>query len=856
MKKLTTSTLEDIGKYKDKTIRLASFYAKSDFECLTDSISRASYSDSESDLLLAIEKDINKTAKEIEGVSKLLQTTNAEGIITGASGEPNIKDIFGENVNLDAASGEMILSLGSIKLDVHEPQTKEQIKDLLFKAIFNETTAGFKVIKSHVNNAYTMNESDVETEEEAIRYLAELPLRDKYNPIIKKIKAIKKSYETTRAEYTEGNDSKVNKYDSLNIIDRQITGSRAMVDSIAKASSHVSTESIIQSSSKHNDEDLKILQSMIKDNEYISDVEIDPDVDVKKIIDLVSQVEGLKLNLKKDFTLKARKLGNYKAKGLCMPQSSIVALNVDSPSSLIHELTHLADLTNDNLKDSPEREIMIQKYVAKIDTSNVEGGAVSYYTSPMEVIARLGEVSYLLNKYDYQGEQFSEFAERVRQEEGESKEMQVAKPIDQYVRNSNIYFGFGTDDLTAQEMIQIKEYYQKYWGVNSEIVENKNVISRDDEERFSPSRRKRNFKKKATYEPTVFSNITKDTVVSSYEKAGETGLMEKMVFAEKMLVNMRNLHRTRSRIRGDEVHRQFRTIEKLFSHIEETGSQEERKEAFKILTINSGSYQLPNVAFLDRLTESFPPDKMKELYEEVTYEALDMRSGTMIVRQPEGAADYLNEYGKKVGNRMIIGLQMDYLRNCTTDDIGEIIKDIKPNTKAFYEIILLRLSLCKDDECKSELKELLTKEGLINIFRNDRVDVIRSLLSSRVRSYLASTTDSYSLNSGSKIGEVATSMHAEMKAYIPDSDWKDLYYLDDIDKLTEDAIAAAKERYVEEHIYDGQEQNLKENYIFNEVLREVRDDIGDNPIAKGPLFTKIKANKATDSKAQSGAKDI
>jgi hypothetical protein len=99
-------------------------------------------------------------------------------------------------------------------------------------------------------------------------------------------------------------------------------------------------------------------------------------------------------------------------------------------------------------------------------------------------------------------------------------------------------------------------------------------------------------------------------------------------------------------------------------------------------------------------------------------------------------------------------------------------------------------------------------------------------------------------------------MHAEMKAYIPDSDWKDLYYLDDIDKLTEDAIAAAKERYVEEHIYDGQEQNLKENYIFNEVLREVRDDIGDNPIAKGPLFTKIKANKSTDSKAQSGAKDI
>lgn len=848
MKKLTTSTLEDIGKYKDKAIRLASFYAKSDFECMTDNISRASYDDSGYDLLVAIEKDITKTAKEIEGVSKLLQTTDSNGVIVGATGEPNVNDIFKENINFDS-DGNGILTLGSISINIHNPLGKDEIKDLLFKSIFNIGTAEFKSMKSGIRDAYTMNESEIDSEEDAIKYLAELPIRDRYKPILEKIKSIKGDYESTRAEYANVKDGERNKYDSLNIIDRQITGSRAMVDSIAKASTHVSSESIIQASSKHNKEDLDILRSMIVDNEYISDVEIDPDVDVNKMIDLVSQIEGLKLNIKKEFTLKARKLGNYKAKGLCVPQMSIVALNVDSPSSLIHELTHLADLSNEDLKNSSDREIMAQKYSNKIDTSKVDDSMTAYYTSTAEVMARLGEISYILNKYDYKGESFSVFAEMVRLEEGESKDMQVVKPIDQYIKNQNVYFGFGSDDLTPQEMMQIKNYYQKYWGVNSEIVESKNVISREDEEKFSTTHRKRNFKKKKIYEPTVFSNITRDTVVSSYERAGSTGLMEKMVFAEKILVNMRNLHRSKNRIRGDEVHRQFRTIEALFSHIEKSGSQEDREEAFKILTKNSGNYQIPNIAFLERLTESFPANMMKDLYEEATYEASDGRSGTMVVRQPEGAADYLNEYGKKVGRRMITGLQMDYLRNCTTDDIGRIIKDIKPNTKAFYEIIFLRLSLCKDSECQLELKELLSSEGLINIFKNDRVDVIRQLLSSRVGSYLSATTDTYSVGgNGDALAEEANSIRAEMESYRPDASWKDLYYLDNIDELIDDSIATTMEKYLDGSIYAGQEKNIKENYIFTEVLREVRNDIGDSNISNGPLFKKHSEKQVTKNK--------
>jgi hypothetical protein len=824
MKNLNTQTLENIRKYESDLLKLASFYSQSELPCYIPKISKIQPGALEKDIISAFISDIKTTSGIIHKSTKLLNTTK-NGVIEGADGKPNIKDIFPES-NTEHGT----VQFGNINIDTDKVYDLEEITEALTKSILNISFNELQNAQKTISKAFTIQKSEITSEEEAIVYLAEKPTRVKFEQILNKIKKIQEDSEENRTNYTKNTTG--NKYENINLIDRGILNSkvdgktiipRAMVDSIIQTSTHVSADTIFQSSKKHHQNDVKDIQSELKNNKYLSDIEIDPSADPKKVLDLLRQIRELKLNLPQNFTLKVRKLGNYKASGMCMPQSSIVAIDIDKPSSLIHELTHLADLTNDYLTSSEQRKVMTAEFTSKIDASTLPPGKSGYFTSENEVIARLGEISFLLNKFNYNGGSFSSFRKKVLSEQKTDNTMCVVKPIDTYIGNSNIYFGFG-GDLDEKDLMNIKKYFQSYWGVDKPIKEKLEIFTATDIKKIKA---KPKFKKTKAYTPTSFSNITKDTVVESYIASEEEDVLPKMVFAERILENMNKLHRTKKRISGDEVYRQFETVNALFEHIQKTGTKDEQREAYIILTKYSGSYYLPNMATLESILENFPGEKAKELYTHETY--TNSQGLDYLIKDYQPATAYLNEYGERVGNKMITKLRLDYLKGSDTEDISSIIKEIQPSKKAFYETILFKQELCNDKKSLDELKSLLKKEKLLNIFKSDRVELIGKLLSSKVGSFIPATYPTIKSEHKEVLEKSYNAFNEKHK--LEGDTTQNVFY-----NLNNKAIC---NDIVENYLYSinpsadiaeisSLNESLFRNYFFNDLLRSMRNGM-DSP---------------------------
>jgi len=742
-------------------------------------ISRLPPSATELERFEAIEKDINKTADFISKSSKLLLTTDVEGVIQEADGKPNIEDIFGSNYDPESKK----IQLGSIEIEAGRGLSKDEAKKLLMTGIFGITSNQFSAIKKQTKKVYTLVKDDIQTKEDAIMYLAELPLREQHRPILEKIDSIKEEAELVRTKYID--KEKKNKFEALNLIDRQITGTRAMIDSITKASTHVSTAEVHQKASRHSDEDLQQLEDAVKNNQYISDVEIDADADVLKVVNLINQIKNLKLNLDTDFTLKVRKLGNYKAAGICVPAQNIVAVNIDRPSSLIHELTHLVDLTNETIKGSDQRSILIEKFRGKLSLDD-HAGKQGYYSSDEEIIARLGEISYLLNKFNYNGGDFKDFIASTQDLEENDESMCVVKNLSTYMSNADIYFGIGKDGvLEEKDLLEIRDYYKTYWGVDKDYVAETKIYTQEDREKYARSN-KNTRKNKAVFTPTSFSNITENTVVESYKCAKTEGVMDQNEFAKDILVNMKHLFRSKKRIRGEEVSRQFRTVDNLYRSIIESGDDSDKVDALISLMEHTGSYYLGATSALSKHLENLPLDEAKDLYSEMTYtnsEGIEYPKN-----EKSDATDYLNDYGQRSAKKMTSLLTCDLVKDLNADSINEVLDHLKPNTKAFYELVLIRQELATDEQ-NDLLKMHLKDKGWLSLFKFDRVGLLGKRLSMRYRSLMTVSEIPLNAQEKSMVYDAYKTIVSEFKEYRGEEVTViDLCELDNLDQIMSDEI--------------------------------------------------------------------
>ena len=648
MRKIDTNTLLDFKRYKDKMTRIVAFFSHSEQKLLTDNLSKLDGDVQPSLLLSAFEKDLNKTVDFISKTMILLGSVQ-DGKITALPDSPRVSDVFG--ASYDKVKNAVNLAGLSLPIGNTLYTEKPLVKDELLNKLLGIDQDTFKIYKKNIDSVFSKKHSDVNSESDAIQYLSQVPHRKKYNELMNKIQDLLSDFNDVRLEYFKNSESK-NKYNLLNFVDREVLGTRAMVDSITKSSTHVSNDSVFQISKAHKKE-LKSLQEAMSKNAFLSDVEIDPDADISKVVDLLNQMDGLKLNLNSDYTFKVRKLGNYNASGLCLPAMNIVSVDLNSPSSLIHELTHLVDLTNKDIKNSQAREDLVLKYRSKLDLSESVGNKVDYYSSSAEIVARLGEISYILQKFNYQkGESISDFISRVRTEEKVDSNMVVVKSIDDYISSPGIYFGFGTDKLSGDDLLELKSYFESYWGVDKEPVFNNDFKVRSDFEKNVSKKIKKTAR--SSFEPTMFTYITEDTVIDSYDLSKTEGLIAPEIFVDKVVENMSLLHRTKKTIRGEEVHRQFRTVDSLLQKINESDDFKAKSSAITSLFKGMGLNKLYRASDASKFYSAVNKnglDDNKELmdrdYHEVeTWTSKDLK---LDLKEPLlESYQYLNSLGQEI----------------------------------------------------------------------------------------------------------------------------------------------------------------------------------------------------------------
>jgi hypothetical protein len=481
----------------------------------------------------------------------------------------------------------------------------------------------------------------------------------------------------------------------------------------------------LQTSNKHK-ADIPALQEAMKANKYLSDVEVDSNADITKITNLVEQIKDLELNIDDQFTLKARKLGNYKAHGLCIPSMNIVAIDIKSPSSLIHELTHLVDLTNKSIFEDPSRIAFIDKYRDKIDQDILPPGKQGYFACDNEIIARMGEISYLLKLYDYQGEDFNEFADKVRKEEGNISDICVVKSIDSYLQNSNIYFGIG-EKLTPEDLLEIKSFYSAYWGIGSKPV-NKIPIS------ISPVQKKSSkysrFKAPSKFVPTSFSDFTDKSIVSSYLHSKNTDLINPDLFVSRIIENMKHLHRNKKRISGDEVIRQFNTVSNLVLHVFDNEESSSRINTFISLIESGSTFNFSTPGQLAHVLKGHPNEKSLL----VSATSTSPNGFDSIAMRGECSYDYLNKYGQDLAEKNSYLLQIPFLKSASTSEFNAILDEVGLNSRAYYEAVFMRADLVKSDkELFPALVDKLKKDNSLALFSNQNTIFLANSLGSKFR---------------------------------------------------------------------------------------------------------------------------
>ncbi|WP_405315992.1 hypothetical protein [Faecalibacillus faecis] len=147
----------------------------------------------------------------------------------------------------------------------------------------------------------------------------------------------------------------------------------------------------------------------LKDFSY---VELDQDIDIGKFRILENEWRKLREQLKYPFDkapeLRFRKLGQHKATGLYYPTFNCICIDIDNPSSFVHELSHYFDYTAKNTNLSLDYDFMpiakiyedrIRQYIKnnENETSKYLKNKLDYFLTPTEIFARMAEV-YWVNK--------------------------------------------------------------------------------------------------------------------------------------------------------------------------------------------------------------------------------------------------------------------------------------------------------------------------------------------------------------------------------------------------------------------------------------------------------------------------
>lgn len=394
---------------------------------------------SRSEVLEGLKKDIDKTAGNILRAQPIIHSIK-NGVVTEFDSIYNsVEEVFGSCYDKEKE----IITLSGISFDLNNSQyyTKSDMSEQILKNLFDierkELSAVLKTLSK-----YEAVKTDIER---AILYPSTI-LADE---IISKVAAEDVKFESFRKEMSNTEKEEFDK-----------TFKRTGVTGVIQNSTYIDAKGVKQLAPSHKQQDTIKLVNLLASGslKYIEAVEVDGDGSLEKMTNLVKQIEELKLNTSVKFTLKARKLGNLKARGVFFQNQLIVAEDIRDTSAIIHEIGHLIHLTR--FEENKFVNYMIDKLTPMIEFDDeISPAKENYYKKPTEVVARACEIAGLFAK-----------------EEGrlviDDSNFEIIKSREFYTQYKGIYFNFTDfDKTTKEELLALFELF--YETGPDEVVESR-----------------------------------------------------------------------------------------------------------------------------------------------------------------------------------------------------------------------------------------------------------------------------------------------------------------------------------------------------------------------------------------------
>ena len=545
---LTDSTLIDISKYSNKALKIADYMAKAEhlllFNALVTNINEDS---SDIDYILAFHKDLNITVKSLVDARDLLSTVDNNNNVINLNGEQNLTKIFGDKY--DSINKELILPFGRIPLkkDLEDDVIKNKILNFIGLDLDSYTTL-YK--KREV--LFSSNKNSLFSDDDKIDYLAQIVSREQFEEPLNEIKNLKAKYSAFRRNLST---------EARALVDDKITFQRSMIDSIAKGNTYITAkEGVVQQglgTKKRNDELVNIHKKLI-DHPFIEAVELDKLTNLNHFADFLEQTKRYKFNLPTKAILKSRPLGNYGSGvgGLCIRSENLVAIDYKEPSSTVHELIHLIKL--------PGQEQIARKFRSKLNLDSFSREKQNYYSSTNEIISRLGEITALLEDYNFNEnkETIQEFAVRINDDSQEKYKFNMTKKIDYYLKHSNIYFDL--ENVEKEDFTLLKEYFRGYMRVSQDL-DIKPMPNIPDVNHIPHSV----IGKHSRYEGAPINLINANNIINMFERNDQEKIISPAILAETIIKNIFHLDRTRKNLSGQEVFQKTAILQKLTDWIVE-----------------------------------------------------------------------------------------------------------------------------------------------------------------------------------------------------------------------------------------------------------------------------------------------
>lgn len=382
-----------------------------------------------SEILIALKKDITKSAEILEKVQHLAYSIE-NGVVKEFDSVFNkTEEVFGKAFDEQMQT----VTLSGVVFNLRD------------KTIFNKATLAEKIYF----NIFGVDKKELDTTVKAITVYdsEDSPLKKAIlSPSLASADKIIQQvvgYDLAFANFRKGQSYQ-------DKVEFDISFKRTGVYGVIQNSTYIDKEGTRQTHKAHRPEEVEVLSQMVKEGlKYVEAVEIDGDGDVAKATEIIRQIECLKINSKEKFTLKFRKLGNHNALGLCSPTHNIVAEDVREMSAIIHELAHHIHLHD--LKENEFVNNVIKVLMERVDFSNASEEIIKkrgYYLNPDEVVARALEIAALLHKEEG----------LIFEEDGD---FSLVKQRSAYKRNEGIYFNFTA--FSKEEVKMMKALFKLFF---------------------------------------------------------------------------------------------------------------------------------------------------------------------------------------------------------------------------------------------------------------------------------------------------------------------------------------------------------------------------------------------------------